>query len=86
LIVTFEEKLLRMDKVYKGHDIHSTAWELLHPIGWEPHFYVSWPETGQTITKNFTVNQVFSTLEEAERSGVSFAQKWIDDGKKDGMS
>ena len=75
-----------MDTVYKEHDIHATAWDLLDQIGWEPLLYVSWGEAGQTITKTFTVNQVFSTREEAERAGLSFAQKWIDHGKQDRMS
>ena len=75
-----------MDTVYKGYDIHATAWELLDQFGWEPLCYVSWWEAGQTITKNFTVNQVFSTRKEAERAGLSFAQKWINDGKQNRIS
>jgi hypothetical protein len=75
-----------MDTVYKGHDIHAGAWELLVPIGWEPHLYVSWWDASQKITKNFTLNQVFSKREEAEQAGLSFAQKWIDEGKQDQSS
>jgi len=75
-----------MNTVYKGHDIHATAWELLDQVGWEPLLYVRWRKGGQPITKHFTVNRVFSTREEAERAGLSFAQKWIDDGKRDRMS
>jgi hypothetical protein len=72
---------LDMDAVYKRHDIHAGAWELLYPIGWEPHFYIGWWEAGQNIFKNFTINEIFSTREEAERAGLLFAQKWVDDGK-----
>ena len=75
------KKTLIVDPVYKGHDIHAAAWELLEPIGWEPHLHVSWWETGQKITKSFTLNQVFSTRQEAGRAGLSFAQKWVDEGK-----
>jgi hypothetical protein len=75
-----------MDTVYKGHDIHASAWELLEPIGWEPHLHISWWETGQKVTKSFTLNQVFSSRQEAGKAGLSFAQKWIDDGKPDRSS
>ena len=70
-----------MDTVYKRHDIHAEAWELLHPSGWEPRLYISWREAGQMIAENFTINQVFSTRKKAERAGLLFAQKWLDDGK-----
>ena len=40
-------------------------------------------EGGRNIIKNFTIDQTFSTREEAEQAGLSFAQKWIDDGKPD---
>jgi hypothetical protein len=80
-----EENLI-VDTVYKGHDIHASAWELLEPIGWEPHLHVSWWKASQKIIKSFTLNQVFSTRQEAGRAGLSFAQKWIDDGKPDRSS
>jgi len=75
-----------VDTVYKEHDIHASAWELLEPIGWEPQLHVSWWQAGQKITKSFTLNQVFSTRQEARKAGLSFAQKWIDDGKQDRSS
>jgi hypothetical protein len=72
-----------MDGVYKRHDIRAVAWELLHSIGWEPHFYVSWWQAGQKIIKTFTINQVFSTREEAERGGFLFARQSVDNRKPD---
>jgi hypothetical protein len=70
-----------MHEDYKGHGIHPTA--SFVPDGWKPHLYVVFNEGGQHILKNFTVDQTFATSEEAEQVGLSFAQKWIDDGKPD---
>ncbi len=70
-----------MDKDYKPHDIHATASYV--PEGWKPHLYIVYSEDGRNIIKNFTIDQTFSTREEAEQAGLSFAQKWIDDSKPD---
>ena len=84
--MTREEIKKKMDELahsmntdYKGHDIHATASYV--PDGWKPHLYVVYSEGGRNIIKNCTINQTFSTREEAEQAGLSFAQKWIDDGK-----
>ena len=70
-----------MHEDYKGHDIYFTA--SFVPDGWKPHVYVVFDEGVQHILKNFTIDQIFATSEEAEQAGLSFAQKWIDDGKPD---
>jgi oligoribonuclease (3'-5' exoribonuclease) len=49
----------------------------------KPHLYVVFDEGGQNILKNFTIDQIFATREQAEQAGLSFVQKWIDDGKPD---
>ena len=64
---------------YKGHGIHSTASFL--PDGWKPHLYVAFSDSGHNIVKNFTIDRTFTTSEKAELAGLSFAQKWIDDGR-----
>ena len=74
-----EQGEFSMDKDYKAHDIHATASYV--PGGWKPHLYIVYSEGGRNIIKNFTIDQTFSTREEAEQAGLSFAQKWIDDGK-----
>jgi hypothetical protein len=76
-----EQDELSMNADYKGHDIHATASYV--PEGWKPHIYVIYSEGGRNIIKNCTINQTFSTQEQAEQVGLSFAQKWIDDGKPD---
>jgi hypothetical protein len=68
-----------MHEDYKGHGIHSTASFL--PDGWKPHLYVAFSEGGHNILKNFTIDRIFATSEKAEQAGLSFAQKWIDDGR-----
>jgi hypothetical protein len=69
-----------MNSDYKGHDIHATASYV--PDGWKPHLYVGYSEAGRNMI-NFTIDQTFATQDEAEQVGLSFAQKWIDDGKPD---
>ena len=68
-----------MSADYKAHNIHAAASYV--PKGWKPHLYVVYSEAGQNILRNFTIDQTFTTSEEAEQAGLSFAQKWIDDGK-----
>ena len=63
----------------KGHGIHSTA--SFVPDGWKPHLYVAFSEGGQNILKNFTIDRTFATSDKAEQAGLSFALKWIDDGR-----
>ena len=82
-MISAKTQSVTVDTMYKGHDIRAAAWELLVPIGWEPQLYVSWLEDGYKITKSFTLNQIFSTRKEAKRAGLSFALRWIDDGKPD---
>jgi hypothetical protein len=66
---------------YKRHDIHATA--LYVPDGWKPHLYVIYNEGDRRMIKNFTIDQIFATQEQAEQAGLPFAHKWIDDGKPD---
>ena len=68
-----------MHQNYKGHGIHSTASFL--PDGWKPHLYVAFSDGGHNILKNFTLDRTFATSEKAEEAGLSFALKWIDDGR-----
>jgi hypothetical protein len=51
--------------------------------GWVPDVYVSYSENGKGVLKSPRIDQTFATPHEAERAGVEFAQKWIDDGKPD---
>ena len=74
-----EEGEPKMHEDYKGHGIHSTSSFL--PDGWKPHLYVAFSEGGQNILKNFTIDRPFATSEKAEQAGLSFARKWIDNGR-----
>jgi hypothetical protein len=72
-----EQRDFGVNADYKRHDIHATA---LHaPDGWKPHLFVGYIKGGRNIFKNFTIDQTFATQQEAEQTGLSLAQKWIEE-------
>jgi hypothetical protein len=49
---------------------------------WEPHaFFLIWNDGSQVLNKVPSFIEYVSTREDAERYGLTFARKWIDDGK-----
>ena len=68
-------------EIYKEHAIHASAWEFPGKRQWEPHVFVTWNDGSQMMDKLPNFIKSFSTREEAERYGITFARKWIDDGK-----
>jgi hypothetical protein len=73
-----------MEEIYKDHEIKASAWQIAHTRQWKPHVIILWKEGGTTRIQPFTLNNhSFSSVEEAQESGLSFARKWIDDGKPD---
>jgi hypothetical protein len=69
---------------YKGHRIEVSV----HAVGgskagWVSDIFVSHSEHGKSVLKQLRMDQTFATPNEAEKAGVEFAQKWIDDGKPD---
>ena len=66
---------------YKDHHIEVSI--RANSNGWVPDVYVSYSENGTGVLKSPRIDQTFATPHEAERAGVEFAQKWIDDGKPD---
>ena len=44
---------------------------------------MSYGEHGKGVLKIPRMDQTFTTPNEAEKAGIEFAQKWIDDGKPD---
>jgi hypothetical protein len=74
----------RMTGTYKLHLITSTA--QLNPKTRQssPKVSILCPSEGGTqLMKRVLLKKSFETPEEAEREGLAFAQKWIDDGKPD---
>lgn len=68
-----------IDTTYKQHDIHATALEIEAFALWEPRFTVSYEEGSFPMIKApFTY---FTNRVAAESYAVSFAKKWLDDGK-----
>ena len=68
-----------MDVNYKGHEIRATVRKLRDPKSWEPYVVV---QSG-TEFKSHTIDQIYTTREEAEMAGIAFAKKWIDQGTPD---
>jgi hypothetical protein len=69
---------------YKSHLITSTAQLNPKTNRSSPKVSILCPNEGGThLMKRVLFKESFDTPEEAEREGVLFAQKWIDDGKPD---
>jgi len=68
-----------MDINYKGYEIRATVRKLRDPKGWEPYVTV---QSGRQF-KSHTIDQIYTTREEAETAGIAFAKKWIDEGMPD---
>jgi hypothetical protein len=73
-----------MTGTYKLHLITSTAQLNPKTRRSNPKVSILCPsERGKQLMKRVLLKKSFETPEEAEREGVAFAQKWIDDGKPD---
>ena len=73
-----------MTRTYKRHLITSIAQLNPQTRRSNPKVSILCPSEGGTqMMKRVLFKQSFDTPEEAEREGVLFAQKWIDDGKPD---
>jgi hypothetical protein len=67
---------------YKDHRIEVSV----HAVGgskagWVPDIFVSYSEHGKNVLKTLRMNQTFANPDEAEKAGIEFAKKWIDEGK-----
>jgi hypothetical protein len=70
-----------MDEDYKGHHIHSTARQLIESGRWVAHAVINWTAGARKESRQLDVKRGFATEEDAEQAGLTFAKKWIDDGK-----
>lgn len=70
-----------MEENYKGHDITASAWQITDTQRWQPKLAIIWREGSNEAIKYPVITKYFSTRVEAEREGLAFAKKWIDDGK-----
>jgi hypothetical protein len=68
---------------YKNHRIEVSVRAVDDPKGWRPDIFVSYSEQDKSVLKIPRMDQTFATPNEAEKGGIEFAQKWIDDGKPD---
>jgi hypothetical protein len=70
-----------MDEDYKGHHIKSTAGPIHESGRWVPHLVINWIAGSREESREFDLKRGFATEQDAEEAGVTFAKKWIDDGK-----
>ncbi len=73
---------LTMEEDYKGHHIQSVP-RHLRPDSerWTAHVVINWTVGSREEIRQFEVKRGFATQEEAGQEGLTFAKKWIDDGK-----
>jgi hypothetical protein len=73
---------LTMDEEYKGHHIQSVPRHLLPDSErWTVQVLINWTDGRRKQFRRFDVKRGFATQGEAEQAGLTFAKKWIDDGK-----
>ena len=73
---------LTMDEDYKGHHIQSVPRHLLPDSErWVAQVLINWTDGRRKQFRRFDVKRGFATEEDAELAGLTFARKWIDDGK-----
>jgi hypothetical protein len=66
---------------YKKHRIEVSVLAAENPKGWRPDIFVTYSEHGKGVLHCPRLAKTFATPDEAEKAGIEFAQKWIDDGK-----
>jgi hypothetical protein len=72
---------------YKDHHIEVSVRAVGDdPVRWQPDIFISYSELGKKVLKTLRVDQTFASPNEAEKAGIKFAQKWIDDGKPENLS
>ena len=70
-----------MNQSHKGHNILISAKRVGGTRQWTPHVKVIWSEDGQGKITTLNLNSAFRSGKEAEKGGIIFAKKWIDEGK-----
>jgi hypothetical protein len=70
-----------MDEDYKRHHIQSVPRQLPESRRWTAHVVINWIADSREQFRQFEIKRGFATQEEAEREGLTFAKKWIDNGK-----
>jgi hypothetical protein len=68
---------------YKHHHIEVSVCAVDDPKGWRPDIFVSYSEHDKAVLKCPRMDQTFATPNLADKAGIEFTQKWIDDGKPD---
>jgi hypothetical protein len=67
---------------YKDHHVEVSIRAVSDSkAGWVPDIFVTYSEHGKNVLKTLRMDQTFASPDEAEKAGIEFAKKWIDDGK-----
>lgn len=75
-----------MNQTHRGHNILISTMRFGDTRQWKTQVKIIWSEDGQGKISTLNVNGAFGAREEAEKGGLIFAKKWIDDGKPDHLS
>jgi hypothetical protein len=68
-----------MEYFYKNHRIEVSAW--LENDGWFVSLYVYYPVEPTNTLVTFSLKDHFTTYDEALKTGLAAAQRWIDADK-----
>jgi hypothetical protein len=79
--VCARESRLPLDEDYKGHHIRSVPRQLPESRRWTSHVVINWTAGAREQFRQFEIKRGFAIQEEAEREGLTFAKKWIDNRK-----
>jgi len=72
-----------MNESHKGHKIIVSSSRLAATRQWKGCLTVIWSEDGNGMLRKLTANGAFRVRRDAEIEALTFAKKWIDDGKPD---
>ena len=70
-----------MEERCQGYTIIASAWHISDTQQWQPMIGIMWSD-GSNLAVNYPViTKYFATAVDAEREGLEFAKKWIEDHK-----
>ena len=67
-----------MEKI-NGYMIIASAWHIMESQQWQPMLTILWREGRNVAVTYPLIRKYFSTEVDAEREGLEFAKKWIED-------
>ena len=68
-----------MEERCKGYTIIASAWHIIDTQQWQPMATILWSDGSNLAVTYPVIRKYFSTEVDAEREGLEFAKKWIED-------